>query len=69
MSVMSTSDVPNNGVNETRSINEGLSPGRCPTEEQCGPGRHPATAPKIQRRKWSQEENRIVIECYFQSEP
>ena len=60
LSVMSTIDLPNNGVNETGSVSEGLSPGRCPMEEQRGPGRHPATAPRIQRRKWSQEGNRIV---------
>ena len=69
MSVMSTINLPNNGVNETGSASEGLSPGRCPMEEQRGPGRHPATAPRIQRRKWSQEDNRIVMECYYQSEP
>ena len=69
MSVMSTINLPSNGVNETGSTSEGLSPGRCPMEEQRGPGRHPATAPRIQRRKSSQEDNRIVMECYYQSEP
>ena len=68
MSVMSTINLPNNGVNETGSVSEGFSPGRCPMEEQRGSGRHPATAPRIQRRKWSQEDNRVVMECY-QSEP
>ena len=38
-------------------------------EEQRGPGRHPATAPRIQRRKWCQYDNRVVMECYYQSEP
>ena len=69
MSVMTTIDLPNNAVNETRSQCEGLSPGRCPMEEQRGPGRHPATAPRIQRRKWCQYDNRVVMECYYQSEP
>ena len=69
MSVMSTINLPNNGVNETGSVSEGFSPVRCPTEEQRGPGCNPATAPRIQRRKWSQEDNRTVMECYYQSEP
>ena len=69
LSVMSTIDLPNNGVNETGSVSDGLSPGKCPMEEQRGPGLHPATAPRIQRRKWSQEDNRVVMECYYQSEP
>ena len=62
----------NNGVNETRIPcgDESLSPGRCPVEMQHGPGRHHATAVRsTRRRKWSQEENRVVMECYYRSEP
>ena len=33
-----------NGVNGTGVFCEGASSGRCPVGEQCGPGRHPATA-------------------------
>ena len=32
-------------------IGEAASPGRCPTIEQGGPGRHPATS----RMKWSRD--------------
>ena len=48
---MSTIDLTNNGVNETGSVSEGLSPGRSPMEDQRGLGPHPATAP------WTKEEN------------
>ena len=69
MNVMATIDLPNKGVNETRSQCEGLSPGRCPMEEQRGPSRHPATALRSQKRKWCQYDNRVVMECNYQSEP
>ena len=48
---------------------EGLSPSRCPTEQQGGPGRHCTTAKGRRRRKWSEEINRIVMECYYSSNP
>jgi len=60
--------IANNGVNETGTKGEGLSPGRCLMAQQHEPGRHQATARRI-RRKWSQEDNRIVMECYYRSEP
>ena len=45
-----------NGVKEVRNISgEGFSPGRCPTEQQAGFGRHRATAKGGRWRKWSQE--------------
>ena len=69
MSVLALTDLPNNSVHETRSQCEGLPPGMCPMEEQRGPGRHPATAPRIQQRKWCQDDNRVVTECYYMSEP
>ena len=44
---------------------EGLSPGRCPTEQSDGPGRHRTTVKGGRSRMWSQEVNRIVMEyCY-----
>ena len=64
ISVMSNNGLSNNGVNEGRTTCEALSPGRCPTAQQ----RQPATARRI-RKKWSYEENRIVMECFFRSNP
>ena len=57
-----------NGVKEggTNCV-EGISPGKCPTEQQSRPGRYHATAKGSRRRKWSQEVNRIVMECYYSS--
>ena len=65
--------------NESFSINsvkeagtnggENLSPGRCPIEQQGGSGRHRTTAKGCRRRKWSQEANRIVMDCYYNSNP
>ena len=45
MSVMSNQSVSINGVKETRTNSgEGLSPGRCSTEQQGGSGHHRTTA-------------------------
>ena len=64
MSVMSTIDLSNNGVNGTGSRNdEGSSPGRCLMDEQGGPGRNPVTA----RMKWNKAINIAVMECYYLS--
>ena len=70
MSVMSNQSISMNGVKEARTnCGEGLSPSRCPTEQQGGPSRHRTTAKEGRRRKWSQEVNRIVMECYYSSDP
>ena len=66
---MSNDSISNNGVNETGTMCEGSSPGRCLMAQQHEPGRHQTTARRTTRRKWSQEENRIVIKCYFESVP
>ena len=68
MSEMSNSNNEDNGVNETGTNSEGLSPGRCTMVQQHGPGRHPATARRT-RRKWSHKENRVVMECFYKSNP
>ena len=65
---MTDVNLTHNCVNETGTPSEGLSHGRCPIAQQDGPGRHQATAARI-RRRWSQNDNRIVMECYYQSEP
>ena len=59
-----------NGVKEAETNSgESLSPSRCPTEQQGGPGHHRTTAKGGRRRKWCQEVNRIVMECYYSSNP
>ena len=66
---MSNKSKPNNDVNEGGASSEGLSPSRCPIDEQDGPGHHRTTADRrTTRRKWSQEENKVVMQCYYRSE-
>ena len=60
---MSNKKSLNNGVKETGTEGEGFSPSRCPVGKQRGPGRHPATA----RGKWSKEDNKMAILCYFKA--
>ena len=56
---------PDNGVNETQSSEMGVSPGTGMDNEQPELGRHQATA----RRGWGYRINKIVIECYYRSNP
>lgn len=44
---------------------EGLSPGRCPTEQSDGPGRHRTTVKGGRSRKCPQEVNKTVREYYY----
>ena len=64
MSEMSASNYEGNGVNEIGTLCEDLSPGRCPTVRQGGPGRYQASA----KMKWSKELNVAVLSftdlCY-----
>ena len=65
---MNTNSLLNNDVNRAGANDgEGPSSGRCPMAQQHGPGRHPATAARI-RRKWTQYENRVVMECFYLSD-
>ena len=65
MREMSNSNYEVNSVNETGTISESLSPGRCPTVLQGGPVRYQASA----KMKWNKELNVAVMECYFLSKP
>ena len=58
-------DVKEAGTNS----GEGHLPGRCHTEQQGGTGRHCTTVKVGRRRKRSQEVNRILMECYYRSNP
>ena len=70
MSVMSNQSFTMNGVKEAGTKSgEGLLPSWCPTEQHGRPGRHHTTAKGGRRRKWSQEVNRILMECYYSSNP
>ena len=66
---MNTNSLLNSDVNRAGANDgEGPSSGRCPMAQQHGPGRHPATAARM-RRKWTKYENRVVMECFYLSDP
>ena len=65
---MSNKSKPNNSVNEAGVSREGLSPGRSPIGEQDGPGHRRTVGDRTTRRKWSQKEKRVVMQCYYKSE-
>ena len=70
MSVMSNQSISMNGVKEARTNSgEGLSPGRSLTEQQGESSHHRTIARRGRRRKWYQEINPIVMECYYSSSP
>ena len=56
---MNTTNVEDNGLNETGTTSEGPSSGRCPVDQQHRPSRH-ATAEAI-RLKWMKEINVVII--------
>ena len=71
MKSMSIVDM-SNGMNRTGVFDEGASPGRVAGGQQPAPDRYPASAAQESgsrkvRRKWSIEENRVLMECYFKS--
>ena len=48
---------------------KGLSPGRCSIGEQDGSSHHQTSADRrMTSRKWSQEENRVVMQRYYKCE-
>ena len=65
MRVISNTNCSNNGVNANEASSNSVSSGRCTIEPQYGPGRHQATA----RIKWSKEINKIMMRCFYKSEP
>ena len=64
---MSSNDIETNDVNGSRLAEQGLFSGRC--SRQGNIGRHHANPVISKRRKWSSQENKIVMECYLLSEP
>ena len=56
-----------NDVNGFRLAQQRSSSGRCSWQESIG--RHHASPVISKRRKWTRQENKIVMECYLLSEP
>ena len=64
---MSSNEIQTNDVNGFRLAEQGPSSGRC--SRQGNIGRHHANPVISKRRKWTSQENKIVMECYLLSEP
>ena len=64
---MSSNEIQTNDVNGSRLAEQGPSSGRC--SRQGNIGRHHANPVISKRRKWTSQENKIVMECYLLSEP
>ena len=64
---MSSNEIETNNVSESRLTEQGTSSGRC--SRQGNIGCHHANPVICKRRKWTSEENKIIMECYLLSEP
>ena len=64
---MSSNEIETNDVNGSRLAQQRPSSGRC--SGQGNIGRHHANPVISKRRKWTSQENKIVMECYLLSEP
>ena len=64
---MSSNEIQTNDVNGSRLAEQGPSSGRC--SRQGNIGRHHANPVISKRRKWTSQENKIVMKCYLLSEP
>ena len=63
---MSSNEIETNDVNGSRLAEQEPSSGRC--SRQGNIGRHHTNPIISKRRKWTSQENRIVMECYLLSE-
>ena len=64
---MSINEIETNDVNGSRLTEKGTSSGRC--SRQANIGRHHVNPVISKIRKWTGQENKIVMECYLLSEP
>ena len=63
---MSSNEIETNGLNGLQLAEQGPWSGRC--SRQGNIGRHHANPVISKRRKWTSQENKIVMECYLLSE-
>ena len=64
---MSSNEIETNNMNGFQLAVQGPSSGRCSRQENIGC--HHANPVISKRRKWTSQENKIVMECYLLSEP
>ena len=63
---MSSNEIQTNDVNRSRLAEQGPSSSRC--SRQGNIGCHHANPVISNRRKWTSQENKIIMECYLLSE-
>ena len=64
---MSSNEIETYDVNGCRLAEQGPLSGRCSWQGNIG--RHHANPVISKRRKWTNQESKIVMECYLLSEP
>ena len=64
---MSSNEIKTNNMNGSRLAQQGPWSGRC--SQQGNIGHHHANPVISERRKWTSQENKIVMEYYLLSEP
>ena len=64
---MSSNEIETNDMNGSQLTEQGPSSGRC--SRQGNIGCHHVNPVISKRRKWTSQENKIVMECYLLSEP
>ena len=64
---MSSNEIETNDINGSELAEQGPSSSRC--SQQGNIGCHHANPVTGKKRKWTSQENKIVMECYLLSEP
>ena len=64
---MSSNEIESNNVNGSRLAEQGPLSGRC--SQHGNTGHHHANPVISKGRKWTSQENKIVMQCYLLSEP
>ena len=64
---MSSNEIETNNINGSQLAEQGPLSGRC--SQQGNIGHHHVNPVISKRRKWTSQENKIVMECYLLSEP
>ena len=64
---MFNNETETNDVNGSSLAEQGPSSGTCSRQDNIG--RHHANPVIPKRRKWTSQQNKIVMECYLLSEP
>ena len=61
-------EISANGVNERATLRSQLSPGKGTVVDQAGRSGS-STTRTTSRRKYTREDNRVILKCYYQSNP